>query len=95
MAIVAPCMRSRIGHITFDCADPAGLAAFWARVAGFTEDAEDSNGTDDDEVLIVDPDLRHLGLLFIRVPEPKLGKNRVHLDLRSNMPTATRRWPTR
>jgi len=83
MAIVALCMRSRIGHITFDCADPAGLAAFWGRITGFAVRAEDSTRPDDDEVLIVGPDLRLPGLLFIRVPEPKRGKNRVHVDLHS------------
>ena len=73
-------MAVRIRNITFDCADPFRLAAFWSQVTGFAEDPENGNAPDDPEALLLAPD-GSLGLLFISVPEPKRGKNRVHLDV--------------
>ena len=67
----------RIRHITVDCADPYALASFWSRATGWPIGAEDEPG--DDEVLL-EP-TGSPGLLFIRVPEAKAVKNRVHLDL--------------
>jgi len=73
----------RVHNITFDCADPYALAQFWSEVTGFREDPENGNQPDDPEGLLVAPD-NQLNLLFIKVPEPKSVKNRVHLDF---MPT--------
>ncbi|SDM97415.1 hypothetical protein SAMN04489726_4273 [Allokutzneria albata] len=67
-----------IRHITFDCADPYALAGFWSRATGWPISPDDEPG--DDEVLLESSGSP--GLLFIRVPEPKSAKNRVHLDLR-------------
>ena len=64
-------------HVTVDCADPYALATFWSDVTGWPVSAEDAPG--DDEVLVEAPSPVP-GLLFIRVPEPKTVKNRVHLD---------------
>ena len=72
---------SRIRHITIDCRDPYALAQFWKAVLGFVDEPGEPNEPGDDEALIVDPQARHPGLLFIAVPEPKTVKNRVHLDL--------------
>ncbi|MFF4170376.1 VOC family protein [Streptomyces sp. NPDC001744] len=69
-------MTSLVRHVTFDCADPYALASFWAEVLGAEVSDEDAPG--DDEVLVESPGA---GLLFIRVPEPKAVKNRVHLDV--------------
>ncbi|MBB4911277.1 VOC family protein [Actinophytocola algeriensis] len=69
----------RVQHITVDCASPYELASFWSVVTGWPISAEDSPG--DDEVLLEPPDPAMAELLFIRVPEPKAVKNRVHLDL--------------
>lgn len=70
-------MTSSIFTVTFDCADPAPIAEFWAQVLGYSVDDEDP-----DEVAIdPPPDSAAPALLFIRVPEPKTVKNRVHLDL--------------
>ncbi len=74
-------MLAAIRHITFDCADPHRLAAFWGELLGFRPDPDDEVAPDDPEVLIEDPRGLRPGLLFIRVPEPKTVKNRVHLDL--------------
>jgi predicted enzyme related to lactoylglutathione lyase len=64
-------------HITIDCADPYSLATFWSRMTGWPVSDVDSPG--DDEVLVEAPSPVP-GLLFIRVPEGKTVKNRVHLD---------------
>jgi len=63
--------------VTVDSADPYALATFWSDVTGWPVSAEDGPG--DDEVL-VEASSPVPGLLFIRVPEPKAVKNRVHLD---------------
>jgi hypothetical protein len=86
---------ARIGDVVFDCAHPASLARFWAAaldgydVAPY-DDAEIERlramGIDDVEddpgVLVERGDGGRPRLFFQRVPEPKLAKNRVHLDLR-------------
>jgi predicted enzyme related to lactoylglutathione lyase len=64
-------------HLTIDCADPYELATFWSKVTGWPVSDADEPG--DPEVLIEAP--RPVpGLLFIRVPEGKAGKNRIHFD---------------
>lgn len=71
-------MTLSIHCITVDCREPRSLAAWWAKALGYTVDEAGSN---DDEVAI-----RGEGpaLLFIRVPEAKVVKNRLHLDLDSD-----------
>lgn len=75
-----------IRSITVDCADPYRQAVFWSEVTGWREDPADPNHPDDPEGRIVST--HGISLLFIPVPEGKIGKNRVHLDL---MPTARSR----
>jgi len=68
-------------HWTLGCdaADPRRLAAFWARALGYV----DEPGYDDpDGASIVDPDGRGPAIAFLRVPEPKTAKNRMHIDVR-------------
>ncbi|MEV6904541.1 VOC family protein [Amycolatopsis sp. NPDC051372] len=70
-------MPSIVENTTFDCADPYALAQFWSGVLGRPVAEEDEPG--DPEVGI---ELDHGGtLLFIRVPETKTVKNRIHLCL--------------
>ena len=76
-------MTARPRNITFDCADPYRLAGFWSEVTGYSEDPENGNAPEDPEALLVGADGQP-NLLFIKVPEGKTTKNRVHLDL---MPT--------
>ncbi|WP_328410175.1 VOC family protein [Nocardia sp. NBC_00403] len=64
-------------NVTVDCADPYELALFWSAVTGWPVSEEDKPG--DDEVLVEAPALAP-GLLFIRVPEGKVVKNRLHFD---------------
>jgi uncharacterized protein (TIGR03086 family) len=77
----------RIKSITFDCADPYRLAQFWRQLTGFREDPDNGNAPDDPEALLLSAD-GSMALLFVAVPEPKHGKNRVHLDL---VPLTSRR----
>jgi len=68
-------MGSRVGDIIIDCNDPELLAGFWCEVLGYRIFARDATG-----VAIrgatVSPDI-----LFIRVSEPKMTKNRMHFDV--------------
>ncbi|MEV0430816.1 VOC family protein [Micromonospora sp. NPDC050495] len=85
-------------QITFDCADPAALAAFWADALGYRlqdppgdfatwEQALDALGVPperrNDASAVVDPEGAGPRLFFQRVPEGKRAKNRVHLDVRA------------
>ena len=85
-------------QITFDCADPAALAAFWADVLGYRlqdppgdfaswDEALEAMGVPaerrNDASAVLDPDGAGPRLFFQRVPEPKTAKNRVHLDVRA------------
>lgn len=85
-------------QITFDCADPAGLSAFWAEALGYRlqdppggfsswEQALEAMGVPpenrNDASAVVDPEGSGPRLFFQRVPEGKQAKNRVHLDVRA------------
>ena len=69
-------MASTIDTVSFDCADPRRLAEFWCIALGY-----EGIDVDDDEAFI-GPAGGSNGLYFQRVPERKVVKNRVHLDLR-------------
>ncbi|MFF1815725.1 VOC family protein [Kribbella sp. NPDC058245] len=64
-------------HITIDAENPYQLAQFWSTTTGWPLGEGDEPG--DDEVLVMAP-APVPGLLFIRVPESKTVKNRVHID---------------
>ena len=62
-----------------DAADPWRLAAFWALALGYI----DEPGYDDPEgASIVDPAGLGPAIGFLKVPEPKTAKNRMHIDIR-------------
>lgn len=72
----------RIQTVTIDAHDPSALAHFWAEVLGWhvTDEGPIETGVEprpDNPIRGVVPDL-----LFIKVPEGKTLKNRLHLDLR-------------
>ncbi len=66
-----------VAAIAVDCADPAGLARWWSRLLGGSVevDAAGVSTLDTPGGLAID---------FVRVPEAKTVKNRLHLDLRSS-----------
>jgi hypothetical protein len=75
-------MTLRLQNVSFDCHDPARLAAFWAEALGWRVTFADADevtleppaGSPDEGVV---PDFE-----FLLVPEDKVVKNRLHLDLR-------------
>jgi hypothetical protein len=75
-------MSIRIQCLCIDTTDPAGLASFWEAALGWRRTY------DRDEQVVLEPPegSREDGivpdLLFLRVPEDKAGKSRLHLDLR-------------
>jgi len=73
-------MAASIHSITFDCADPARLAAFWMAALGYV--VEEGCVPDEEGAALVDPHGRGPRLLFQPTPEGKSVKNRLHLDLR-------------
>jgi len=69
-------MTLRASYVTFDCANPRSLAQFWSDALGYPiEEHQDA------DALLLDPSQDGRGLFFQRVPEAKVVKNRVHLDL--------------
>jgi Glyoxalase-like domain len=75
-------MQLRIQCLCVDTNDPGRLAGFWQSALGWRRTFEK-----DDEVVLEPPEgSAEEGvvpdLLFLRVPEGKAGKNRLHLDLR-------------
>ena len=87
----------RLKDVVIDCQHPASLARFWA---GLIDDY-DVAPYDDEELarlanlgvtdLEDDPGVMVVGssalrLYFQRVPEPKVAKNRVHIDLQTDQP---------
>jgi Glyoxalase-like domain len=65
-----------IAALTIDCSNPMGLARWWSRVRGGTVEVHAQGSA-------MLHTLEDLTLDFLPVPEPKTGKNRLHLDLRS------------
>ena len=83
-------------QVVFDCADPAGQAAFWQEALHYIspppppphetwEDYLRALGVPEDEWntgnAVEDPDGVGPRLYFQKVPESKVAKNRMHLDL--------------
>jgi Glyoxalase-like domain len=74
-------MASRASNFCIDASDPWAQTLWWAKVLeDFTLPEDDDQGPDDDECGLIGPDDRYL--LFLRVPEAKTVKNRMHLCLR-------------
>ena len=73
-------MLRRFG-LDIDCADPASLARFWAEALGYA--APDAPQDEHNAWAVLEPPEPGLpDVFFQRVPEGKVAKNRVHLDLR-------------
>jgi hypothetical protein len=98
--------------LTIDCAYPAKLAEFWALALGYVQPpapAGFGSWADwltqhdvpedewDDGAYLADPAGAAPSLSFLKVPEPKVVKNRLHLDVqvgggRDDTPWEIR-WP--
>jgi len=68
-------------HWTLGCDadDPQRIAAFWARALRYVPEPGFEGP---DNASIVDPDGRGPAIGFLRVPEGKTAKNRMHIDIR-------------
>jgi hypothetical protein len=87
---------ARLADVVFDCARPSVVARFWAEaldgyaVAPYDADELErlrSIGIDDpedDPTVLVEGPADSPRLWFQLVPEAKIVKNRVHLDLRAD-----------
>jgi hypothetical protein len=84
--------------VTFDCVRPAMLAAFWSVALGYVEASPPEGfaswagwlahcGVPPEEwadgACIEDPGGAGPAISFVKVPEPKIAKNRVHLDVQA------------
>jgi hypothetical protein len=73
-----------LAALAIDCADPPGLARWWSRLLGGEVEVDEEG---DASLLTSDG----LPIDFLRVPDTKTVKNRLHLDLRStDLEEATR-----
>lgn len=96
--VAEPTAALRQVQVTFDTADPKRLSIFWAHALGYVNDPPPQGFATWEEALealgvpperrnsasaIHDPTGSGPRLFFQQVPEPKAGKNRVHLDLRA------------
>jgi len=79
-------MSLRQGEIVIDCADHEAVVPFWVAALGW-----ERRDVNEQYVSVVPPTEerdadsgpRALPLLFQKVPEAKVAKNRVHIDFRS------------
>jgi hypothetical protein len=73
-------MTTRLDCVVIEALDPVVLAGFWSDVTGWPIAMDEP-----DEVAVEPPTsgADGISLVFIQVTEPKVAKNRIHLDLRS------------
>lgn len=64
-----------LGYITIDSTDPASIAAFWSDALGWNAAAVEPDGS----VATCRPPWGGAFVEFVRVPEDKTVKNRMHL----------------
>jgi predicted enzyme related to lactoylglutathione lyase len=75
-------MALRIQNVSIDCREPERLADFWAEALGWRVTSVET------EEVVLEPPTGSPGegvvpdILFLRVPDDRVAKNRLHLDLR-------------
>jgi len=74
-------MPATLLAVIVDCHDPLRVAEFWAQALAWKVAQRNP-----DEYGVRDPAGHDPGLYFMKVPEPKAGKNRLHLDLVTSGP---------
>jgi len=75
-------MSLRVTEVVIDCRDHGAVVDFWAAALEY-----ERHQVNEQYVLLASSE-RAVGrppLLFQKVPEPKAGKNRVHLDFRAEV----------
>ncbi|WP_406086036.1 VOC family protein [Kitasatospora purpeofusca] len=74
-------MATRLVQINMKAQDDSALGRFWAEVLGWGIDSEGPGVTNLEPVGLPYPDPTAIFIDLVARPEPKTGKNRVHLDL--------------
>ncbi|WP_101392309.1 VOC family protein [Streptomyces sp. TLI_146] len=69
-------MAVTLYHLAVDAHDLPALARFWCQVLDWKVLFED-----EEEIVIGAHETAFPGMCFLPVPEPKAGKNRLHIDL--------------
>jgi hypothetical protein len=77
-----PAVNNSLFAVTFDCADAAALARFWADVLG--RQVAQASTSERAVVLARGGDTHEPCIIFNKVAELKMAKNRLHLDLISD-----------
>jgi hypothetical protein len=77
-------MGSSLLAVVVDCHDPRRQAAWWAEALAHVVSQRNT-----DEFRVSDPSGVGGSLYFMKVPEPKVCKNRLHLDLQTEGPMET------
>jgi len=67
-----------VGSVVIDCNDLPRMLAFWSAALGYVP-RDDPPG--EDFVVLRDPAGARVNVSLQRVPERRMGKNRLHLDL--------------
>jgi hypothetical protein len=70
-------MALKVGMVAIDCRNPEQLASFWCEALGYRVLSAEEDG-----VSIGSGDGTGWGIDFLVVPDDKVVKNRLHLDLR-------------
>ena len=75
-------MSLRVTEVVIDCADHGRVVDFWASALGYAR-----REVNEQYVALVPPAAEPglPALLFQKVPEPKIVKNRVHVDFRADV----------
>lgn len=89
-------MTVRIAAVTVDCADALAVGRFWSAALGRALDPSASSnfasigfvGRRDTMGWATAEGDEEPTWMFVRVPEPKVAKNRIHLDVMSPDPAA-------
>ena len=74
-------MATRLVQIAMNAQDDAAVGRFWAEPLGWGIGSEEPGVTNLEPVGFAYPDPVAVVIDVLRVPEPKTGKNRVHVDL--------------
>jgi hypothetical protein len=67
----------KIGSVVVDCNDFDTMVAFWQEALHYVP----REAAEDDWVVLRDPEGNTVNVSFQQVPEPRVGKNRLHFDL--------------
>jgi hypothetical protein len=74
----------RIGSVVIDCNDFQAMMRFWQEALCYVPREPPEDGW----VVLCDPEGRNVNVSLQRVREPRVGKNRLHLDLYTEDPEA-------